>query len=106
MDIYKKVVEVLVNEKVNFTSIGKRLAQEHPEIFMSMLSPESKAGWKERLDIAIDRYGCCKISAIKIVRDANGWDLRTAKDYIDATYRYTIFRGDTRYDDLPASLKR
>lgn len=98
-------MEKIVNNRINWSKIGKRLALRRPDIFLeligdTMMSPE------ERIRMAVEKYEVGKICAIKLARNILTDDLRKAKEYIEDTYEDHDFRNPcTNWDELPSFIR-
>lgn len=100
-----KAMEIVVNQRVNWSEVGKKLVLQRPDVFLELvgkifLTPE------EKIRMAVEDYKCGKIAAIKLARNTMFDGLRDAKDYIDREFENHSFTNiENTYDELPDFLK-
>jgi len=100
-----RAMEIVVNERINWSKLGKQLVMDRPDIFLELvgcnfLTPEDK------IRAAVLDYKCGKISAIKLARTIMFDSLRDAKEYIEREYPYSFDEPEITYADLPDFLKQ
>lgn len=83
MNTQRRLISYLVDNEVNYAEIGKKLAKQHPEIFMSIVDGGTEVE-RARFREVIKRLRSGEtVSAIKELRNiSSGLGLKEAKDVI------------------------
>lgn len=90
---YAKVIDLLMDDKLDFRKISTELAKKYPQIFIEMASANQPIPEWCREVIKFMR-AVNKIDAIKCVRAATGVGLKEAKDICD-TLCWDLYHKET-----------